>query len=178
MNNRSPSSARRICAAYIEGAHGVRGQIKLRSLLETPENLTQYEITDECGATNYKLILERRIADDRFIARIAGIDNREDAQKLRSQKLYISRAALPATDERQYYDADLIGLRAEDATGKNYGKVLAVHNFGGGPMLEIGNSFKTSFVLPFSDSCVPEVKIAENLIIIALPEGWLDPKPE
>lgn len=170
------SSKRLLCAGYIEGAHGVRGQIKLRSLLERPEELAKYHVTDESGAGGFELSLERQIAEGRYIASVKGLNTREDAQKLRGQKLYIAREALPPTAEREYYDADLVGLRAEDFEGKNYGSVLAVHDFGGGPMLEIGDSLKTSFMLPFSDSCVPEVKVEERCVKIVLPEGWLDKK--
>lgn len=174
MDSRFSQSKRRLCAGYIEGAHGVRGQIKLRSLLERPEDLGKYVITDERGEKTFALALARDIGEGRYIATLQGLTNREDAQRLRGQKLYIAREDLPPTAEREYYDADLIGLRAEDAQGKTYGKVLAVHNFGGGPMLEIGDDPKTSFMLPFSDSCVPEVDIAERLVKIVVPEGWHD----
>jgi 16S rRNA processing protein RimM len=76
--------------------------------------------------------------------------------------------------KREFYEADLAGLTAQDEKGKAYGKVIAVHNYGGGPFLEIGHTPKAAFMLPFNKICVPEVNVEEGYIVIDPPEGWTD----
>ncbi len=49
----------------------------------------------------------------------------------------MSRAALPAAEAEEFYHADLVGLRAEDAEGRALGTVRGMHNFGAGDVIEI-----------------------------------------
>jgi len=163
---------RKICVGMIAGAHGVKGLVRLRSFTLVPEAVTQYgPLTDEDRKSFAVKI--KSAAKDYFIAEIKGITSKEEADAIRGQKLYVLRTAMPKTTGREFYEADLIGLTAADAAGKNYGVVRAVHNHGGGPFLEIGSSAKNSFMLPFNDSCVPEVDIDTGRVTIVLPEGWL-----
>ena len=103
------------------------------------------------------------------VVRFAGISDRNKAEALKGQSLYVPRSALPAPNEREFYLADLIGLRAEDARGKLLGVVKAVHNFGAGDVLEIElTDSKTEFVA-FTDTNVPEVDIAGGRFVIVPP---------
>ncbi len=164
----------RICVGQFGAPHGVRGLVRLRSFTENPDDIMRYPLTDETGRAHYKLDLKSKVRGQ-FIASVAGVNSREAAEALRNRNLFTSRGALPGTPKGAYYQSDLLGLTAMDQHGHNYGKVLAVHNYGGGPLLEIGHHARTSFMLPFTDACVPEVSPQAGTLIIAMPEGWLDP---
>ena len=168
---------RKICVGMIAGAHGVKGLVRLRSFTEDPEAIVQYgPLTDEDGKT-FAVTL-KTASNDFFIAEVKGLKNKEEADALRGTKLYVSREAMPETDDGAFYETDLIGLEAADDTGKNYGKVQAIHNHGGGVFLEIGANLKNSFMLPFTDACVPKVDVKAGHVTVAVPEGWLkDEKP-
>ena len=71
------------------------------------------------------------------MATFKGVTTREDAERLNGIELYIAREKLPATDEDEYYHADLIGLAAVNAANEPIGRVLAIHNFGAGDIIEI-----------------------------------------
>ena len=90
----------------------------------------------------------------------------------------VIRAArlLPKTKKREYYEADLSGLPRAMPTAKICGTVLAVHNYGAGPFLEIGRAGekKDSFMLPFTEACVPEVDIKAQRVTLRIPDGWLE----
>jgi 16S rRNA processing protein RimM len=162
----------KICVGMIAGAHGVRGLVRVRSFTEDPEALFDYApLTDEEGRV-YDLTL-KSVAKDHFIAVLEGMADRDAAEALRGTRLYAPRTALPKAGSREYYEADLAGLAVTDKQGKDYGKVLALHNYGAGPFLEIGQNRKDSFMLPFTDACVPMVDIENKRNMIAPPEGWL-----
>jgi 16S rRNA processing protein RimM len=166
------NSSRKICVGQFAGAHGVRGLVKLRSFTEIPETLFDYTpVTTEDGARTFKLTF-KSAAKDTFIAQVEGINNKEDADALRGDKLYIARDILPKTRKGEYYEVDLLGLMALDPAGKTYGKVLAVHNHGAGTFLEIGTSKTDSFMLPFKNDFVPEQDFDDGKITILVPEGW------
>lgn len=158
----------------IAGAQGIRGQVRLRSFTDDPESIFDYKpLTSEDGARVFK-IKQDGINKDMFIASVDGVTDRNGAEALRGTKLFIDRAKLPKAKKGQYYESDLIGLLAKDGQGKDYGKILGTHNYGAGTFLEIGVTKKDSFMLPFTDVCVPEIDIKAGFILVNPPEGWLD----
>ncbi|MGY4300344.1 16S rRNA processing protein RimM [Bradyrhizobium sp. i1.4.4] len=80
----------------------------------------------------------------------------------------------PATDEDEYYHTDLIGLAAVTTDGDALGRVLAIHNFGAGDIIEIappkGSAKGTTMLLPFTNAVVPEVDLTGGRVVIALPQ--------
>ena len=162
----------------IAGAHGIRGQVRLRSFTGDPEAIFDYKpLTDEKGERVFKL-KPVGVNKDLFIVAVDGVKDRNEAEALRGVRLYAERAKLPKTKKGEYFESDLIGLIAKDGQGKDYGKILAVHDYGAGPFLEIGTNKKDSFMLPFTDACVPEVDVKAGLVLIEPPEGWLEKEEE
>lgn len=169
---------RKICVGLIAGAHGVQGFVRLRSFTEDPESIFEYPLTDEKGERKFALSL-KGVAKDHYMAALKGVTDREEAEALRGTRLYVTRALLPKLKKREYYEADLIGLIAKDGQKKDCGKIVAVHNYGGGPFLEITLLKGKNFMLPFTDTFVPEVDIEEGYAVIMPPEGWTEEqKPE
>ena len=101
---------------------------------------------------------------------LKGITTREDAERINGLELYISRDTLPETEEGEYYHADLIGLRALDPAGAMIGKVLAVHNFGAGDIIEIAPPEGATLLLPFTDAVVPTVDLTGGHVVIVMPQ--------
>jgi len=168
----------RVSVGVIVGAHGVKGVLRVRSFTENPEDLMAYgPLTDETGERVFDLSVEGRVKRD-LLARLAGVAERDGANALKGTLLYVSRAALPETDEDEYYHGDLIGLRVEDQSGANLGRVRGVHNFGAGDILEIGiESGKTSMV-PFTRLAVPEIDLKAGRVVVDLEAGGLADAPE
>lgn len=162
-----------ICIGAIKGVHGVRGQVRLISFTEQPEDIFAYApITDEKGARGFELTF-RGIGNDHFIASIAGVTTREEAEALKGTKLYVARDVLPQHEEGEYYHADLEGLAVRDEKGTELGRVLSVHDYGAGAFLEVQPAKGKSFMVPFKDEFVPTVDIKGGFLTAHLPEGWL-----
>lgn len=158
----------------IAGAHGIRGEVRLRSFTDDPEAIFDYApLVSEDGARIFKIEF-KGVNKDCFIAAIEGVKDRNASEALRGMKLFVERGKLPKTKKGEFYEADLVGLIAKDGQGKAYGKILATHNHGAGVFLEIGTNKKDSFMLPFTDACVPEVDVKAGFALIAPPDGWLD----
>ena len=84
-------------------------------------------------------------------------------------RLYVERTRLPATGEREWYEADLIGLAAVGRDGRDWGKVIAFHDFGAGSVLEVSGGM----MLPFTDEAVPEIDVPGGKVTIDPPAGLL-----
>ena len=90
----------------------------------------------------------------------------------------MSRAKLPATEEDEYYHADLIGLAAVTTSGGPLGRVIAIHNFGAGDIIEIAPPSGTTMLLPFTNAVVPTVDIAGGRVVIELPKEIEGDEPD
>ncbi len=158
----------RICVAQIGAAHGLRGEVRLRSFTEDPAAVAEYgPLESEDGTQRFK-IEALRPAKDHFVARIAGVKDRDAAEKLTNVKLYMSRDRLPPIeDDGTFYHADLVGLAAVTPDGAALGTVTAIHNFGAGDLVEIrpANGGEPLMV-PFNDATVPEIDMAARRMVV------------
>ena len=163
------TKAARICVAKIGAAHGVRGEVRLWPFTEDPMAVLHYgPLTSKDGARQFE-VARARAAKDHLVATLKGVADRDAAERLNGIELYISRDALPDTDEGEYYHADLIGLAAIDPQGAAIGTVTAIHNFGAGDIIEIAPKSGPSLLLPFTDAVVPTVDLAAGHVVVELP---------
>lgn len=159
-----------ICVARIGAAHGVRGAVKLWTFTEDPFAVKRYgPLLSKDGKRQFELA-QAREARDHLVATFKGVTTRDEAERLNGIELYVAREKLPATDPGEYYHADLIGLAAVTTGGDALGRVLAIHNFGAGDIIEIALLKGTTMLLPFTDAVVPEVDLAGGRVVIELPQ--------
>jgi 16S rRNA processing protein RimM len=159
-----------ICVARIGAAHGVRGAVKLWTFTEDPLAVKHYgPLTTKDGTRQFE-VTHAREARDHLVATLKGIVTREEAERLNGVELYIARDKLPETDEGEYYHADLIGLAAVTAAEAPIGRVIAIHNFGAGDIIEIAPPHGPTLLLPFTNAVVPTVDLAGGRVVIEPPE--------
>ena len=142
----SGGGERRIALAAVAGAHGVKGELRLKLFSDSIESLSRHERLHVGG-------VERRLLSIRDgkspVARFEGIDDRSAAEALRGSLIEIDRSSLPPLEESEYYHADLIGLPAVDSEGKMVGTVVAVENYGAGDLLDIEDASGKRSLIPF-----------------------------
>jgi 16S rRNA processing protein RimM len=159
-----------ICVARIGAAHGVRGAVKLWTFTEDPLAVKRYgPLQTKDGARQFE-VTHLREAKGHLVATLKGIATREEAERLNGVELYVAREKLPATDEDEYYHADLIGLAAVNAAGEPLGRVIAIHNFGAGDIIEVAPANGATMLLPFSNAVVPTVDLEGGRVVIELPD--------
>lgn len=162
------SNKKLICIGQILGAHGVCGMCKLASFTDEPDDVVNYGVpTDDKGKRKFTLELHSW-NKTHFIARIGGIDTREQAEAMKGTKLYVPREALPEAEEGDYYYTDLIGLEARLADGSVYGKVVDVKNYGAGDIIEVSRPGGAE-LLPFNNDTVLEVHAAKGYLLLDPP---------
>lgn len=163
----------RILLARIGAPHGVRGEVRLFVFAGEAEALQDYApLTDEVGARTFR-IRTMRPAKDHFVARIEGVDTREAAEALTNVGLYVARDLLPEPeDEDDFYHADLIGLAVFDTEDAPFGKVVAVHDFGAGDIVEVvPEGGGKTLMLPFTKAVVPIVDVTAGRLVVD-PGEW------
>src|SRR5690606_27293003 len=98
--------------------------------------------------------------------RLAGIEDRTAAEALNGITLSVPRHALGEAEEDEFFHADLIGLKVMDATGADHGGIIAIHDFGGGTVLEIRRPGAASRMIPFTRAAVPKVEIGAGRVLV------------
>jgi 16S rRNA processing protein RimM len=145
----SPATDKRIALAAVAGAHGVRGEVKLKLFGKGIDSLTaKPDLT--VGGQKLKL-KEIRRGNKTAIARFEGVSSREAAEALRGSLIEIDRVALPPLEPGEYYHSDLIGLPCVDAGGAAIGKVAAIEDFGAGELLDVEIAEGKRSLIPFRD---------------------------
>ena len=170
--------ASRICIARIGAPHGVRGAVKLWTFPDDPLAVKRYgPLLTKDGARRFE-VADAREAKGHLVATLKGIATREEAERLNGLELYIAREKLPATDADEYYHADLIGLAAVDAADQPLGRVVAIHNFGAGDIIEIAPPQGSTLLLPFTNAVVPTVDLQGGRVVIELPREIAGDEPQ
>jgi 16S rRNA processing protein RimM len=161
--------------AVIGAAHGIKGELRVKSFTGDPLALADYgPLYDEAGRAF--VIRDIRMQKDIAVVRFKGVDDRTAAEALAGTALFVDRKRLPDDlDEEEFYHADLIGLDAVDLEGTVVGTVLAVQNFGGGDILEIARTAKSTVLVPFTMAAVPVIDIpARKVHIDPVAAGLVD----
>ena len=153
-----------VALAAVAGAHGIKGEVRLKLFADSIDSLTAHERLVVGGVA--RKLLSLNAAGKAPIARFEGIHDRTQAEALRGSLIEVDRSALPPLAEGEYYHADLIGLECVDRDGTAVGTVVAVENFGAGDLLEVEKADGRASLIPFK----PGIADLEGGKIILDPE--------
>jgi 16S rRNA processing protein RimM len=142
-------SERRIALAAVAGAHGVKGELRLKLFSDSVESLSRHQSVYVGGVE--RRLLSVRDGGNTAVAKLEGLSDRSAAEALRGSLIEVDRSALPPLEEGEYYHADLIGLLAVDSDGNRIGTVASVENYGAGDLLEIEEEKGRRSLIPFRD---------------------------
>jgi 16S rRNA processing protein RimM len=123
----------------IVAAHGLRGEVKFRYYNETGSDFLQYHsffIDRDDKKISLKAI-ETRLQGNLFVIRFSGLDTLEKVQPLLKKELFVAEKDLPPLDEGEYYDYQLIGLKAIGADGGPVGTIKDVMHTGANDILVV-----------------------------------------
>lgn len=149
MSSSSDRSEHRIALAAVAGAHGVKGELRLKLFCENIDSLSCHEKLYAGGAE--RRLLAIRDGGKTAVVRFEGIADRSSAEALRGSLVEVDRKELPTLEEGEYYYADLIGLPAVDSGGMKIGTVASVENYGAGDLLEIETEDGKRSLIPYRE---------------------------
>jgi 16S rRNA processing protein RimM len=159
-----------IMVGAIGGAFGVKGEVRLRAFTEKKDGVISYgPLYDETGKVLLKPKSWRELKDG--VAVVAPeVKTKEQADKMKGQKVFVPRANLPAPAKDEFYVVDLLGSRAEAVDGTVLGDIVAVWNFGAGDILEYkppngGPNVRVTF----TKEAVPHVDLAAKRVVLDPP---------
>ena len=152
---------RRIALAAVAGAHGIKGEVRLKLFSDSIASLARHPRLYVGGVE--RAVRDLREGGKTAIARLEGVSDRTAAEALRGSLVEVNREALPPLEEGEYYHADLIGLPCVDRAGEVVGMVAAIENFGACDLLEIELSNGKRSMIPFRE---PVAVLGEDRVTI------------
>lgn len=148
----------------IGAAHGIRGEVRVKVYTEDLAALGGYGPLFT-GDGRALVVKDIRPAKGIAIVRFEGVTSRNEAEALNGEALFVDRSALPEDlEDEEFYHTDLIGLTVLDETGKTIGKVVAIHDFGAGDLLEVRPASGPTHMIPFTRDAVPKIELSEGVI--------------
>jgi 16S rRNA processing protein RimM len=163
-----------VLVGVIVGAHGIKGEVKLKSFTSEPSSIGRYGPLQSTSGQSFE-ITKLKAAKDDFIASLKNVSDRNEAETLKGVELFVSREKLPKLKTHEAYAHDLMGLDVVLENGTKLGKLVAMPNYGAGDLLEVavdGNS--ETVLIPFTNAFVPQEDFNSGKIIVVLPQGYLD----
>lgn len=158
----------KVLIGEIQGLHGIKGAVRCRFYINHIKDIEKCSVfVDEHGHEYKVLEMIPTRHRENFILKINNIISADQAEKLRGMSLYVKRQDLPPLQSNEYLYADLIGLKVLTVDEKDYGRIISVHNFGAGDILEVQLKATTKKVLiPFTNDAVPEIDLVKKTIKI------------
>jgi 16S rRNA processing protein RimM len=168
-DSKHPNTNQLTEVGQIASAHGIRGQVKLRSFTADPDAIFDYSpVTDKKGKPY--LLTREGYKEQLFIVSIKGVTDRNAAELLKGTVLYAAISQEVEKAENEWLYSELKGLEARLESGKTYGTVVSVDNFGAGDIIEIEHKDGSTEMLPFKPAFIGDIEVEKGYLVIFPPE--------
>lgn len=153
--------------------YGIKGWIKILPFSAEPDALATYARwwLGKNGEWREVEVVAHAQHGRHLTAQIAGFQNPEQAVTLKGSEIAVPRAALPASDQNEFYLADLIGLDVVNMRGEPLGKVAELLDNGAHSVLRLAHEDKQR-LLPFVAAVVKQVDLAGGVIRVEWELDW------
>ena len=160
----------------ITSSHGVRGEMKVYPTTDDPKRFKSCKevfIEEKNGELKTYKVESARIAPDKVLLKVEGIDTPEDAVKYRQRGVFVDREHAVKLSEDEYFIADLIGIKVLDESDEEIGTVKDVIQTGANDVYQIDMKDGRELLLPAIKECVLNVNIKEGYVNIHILDGLL-----
>ena len=156
-------SDRRLAVAWILGAKGLAGAVRVEVLTDWPERLDVGAELWLDGADAPMRIVRVESGGRLPVLHLEGIGDRADAEAVAGRYLEVPARVLP--DEAYFWD-DLVGLNVEEPDGTPVGELVEIFRAGGNEVYRIVGDAGERLV-PALRSAVLHIDLEENLMVVA-----------
>lgn len=148
---------------------GVRGEVKVRPITCDETRFEDLEDVLLKKGDSFESIGVKpvRIDGDAVYLKFDGIDDRDQAEKLRGQLLYVDRAHAVALDDNANFIVDLIGLEGVDDEGGTYGRLVDVMQPGGNDVYVFRDEKRRETLVPALKTAILKVDLANRQMLMS-----------
>lgn len=167
----------KVVIGKIGAPHGVKGWVKINTYTDSPEGIFDYQPWLLGDGKEYQ-IDQWRPHGKVLVAKIVGIETRDDAERIKNLDISISADQLPELDENEFYWRELTGMQVVTTQGYDLGVVKDVFNTGANDIIQVRANAKDAFglkerLLPFvMDEVIQSVDKEGKVITVDWDPGF------
>jgi len=167
----------KVIVGKIGAPYGVKGWVKINSFTDVPEGIFDYSPWQLSDSNEYQ-IDQWRPHGKSLVAKIVGVESRDDAERIKNLDIAINENQLPELDEGEFYWRELTGMQVVTTQGYELGVVKDVFNTGANDVLQVRAKVNDAFgqkerLLPFvMDTVIKSVNKAESVITVDWDPGF------
>jgi 16S rRNA processing protein RimM len=177
----SSTESLQVALGRVVGAHGLRGQLRVRHFGDGPDELLRQarlalgESEGDPEAVEFDVV--SAVPGRRGEVRIGlvGVTSREVAEQLRGRLVMTGAEALEPLPPGEYYGYQLLGCRVEGDDGREIGVVSGIWPIGETDVLVIEGEGGTEHLIPAARDLLREVDIEGRRIVVEVIPGLLEP---
>jgi 16S rRNA processing protein RimM len=141
------SKEQQITLGKVGAVYGIKGWLKIHSFTDEPDAILDYFPWSLKLGNNVQTveITDWRKHNKGLIVKVAGIDDRDEAQALVGSEILTSEAALPELPQGDFYWRDLIGLSVVTNKGYDLGVVTDMMETGANDVLVVKANLNDGF---------------------------------
>jgi len=162
-----------ILLGKISGVHGIKGWVKVFSYTSPRVqivNYTKWYIRKKDQDWKLFKLKEGKEQGKNIIAKLEGINYRDEAEAMRGMEIAIQQDQLAVLDENEYFWRDLIGLSVETINGEKLGKIDWLFDTGSNDVMvikETKSAEPKEYLLPFVfDDVIQSIDLEQSLMIV------------
>ena len=166
----------RLCVGRVVGAHGLRGQLRLRIDGDAEAWLVRgvTVVLAAAGAEAGRVFEVKAAAPGRrheWRVTLAGVEDRDGSEALRGREVFIEVSALPALEDGAFYGYQIVGCQLEDEAGNAVGRVTGVWETGADVLVIEGEDGREHLV---PAALLRDVDPAAGRAVAEIPAGLLE----
>ena len=179
MGRRDPTY---LVVGHLNKPHGTKGELFVWPLTDHPERVYAEGMTlqpgDESGEAPDPDLPPLRITSVRpfrngYLVSLAGVRDRDAAERLRGRYLLMETEAVAPLEEGEVFYHQLLGMEVRTREGKLLGEIVEVYELRPADLLEVHGP-AGEVMIPFLSRIVVEIDTEERRMVIDPPEGLLD----
>jgi 16S rRNA processing protein RimM len=159
-------------------AHGLKGELRVETFFDGSDALDEVDelwLSRQAegaeGAQRHSVEWARAVPKA-YLVKLEGVAERDGAEALKGATVWVERAALPPTDDSEYYLVDLIGARVVGPEGE-IGTVVEIASHPSVDAVVIRTADGKRLEQPLIDDWIARVSVAEKLIELSTLDGLI-----
>ena len=168
------SSTDHVEVGIVINTFGVKGEVKVMPLTNEPSDFSGFAkvFLGKPGEDTVEYVVRKARAHKKWvILRLEGVDNRDDAAKLRDLNIYIPKDVLGELPEDTYMESDLIGMEVFNTKAEFIGVISDILKTKANDVYQIRSEDGRELLIPAIKDVVKEVDIEANKMTIEPIQG-------
>ena len=127
--------------------YGVKGWVKITAYTDETDGIFDYQpwLIEQGSGQSVVEIEEWRRHSNGIIAKLVGVDTRNDAEAIKNLDIKIEETTLPSLAEDEYYWRDLVGMQVVTDQGYHLGTVKELFETGANDVMLVKANHNDAF---------------------------------